>query len=1208
MFRTILNFELKYWLKNPVPYIFSIILFGLAFLTMWGMSSEAETVDNVIMMNSYNRLNNLANMFSLLLIFLLPAIMGNSMFRDYDSRMYTLLYSYPFVKRNYYLAKFSSAFLVTSLVSLVLVSGFLLGAQMPGIPKEVMLPFDPKRYLHLLFFFVLPNMFIFGSVIFSIIVFTRNIYLSFIAVILMIMVKGFGSGVLGENGFDMAAALIDPMGEAAVKQYTQYWTLEDKNFNVLPIGGSILLNRILWLTMSIALLVWTYVKFHFTQFTRTSSNKKKEDGDQKVYQNKVEQIDIPLGSIDFSLPSQLRTSWHLSTIDFRSIVFSWPFLSLLLAGFMLVLFQQYQMSPEDGIVKFPTTANMLRVPMFIFSGTINLLTFLYVGILMFKGKMSRMDGLIDATPQSNWVILFSRFLAIAKMHFVLLTLVMLGGVAVQLISNYTRVEFWHYAFELYILHGLHFTIWSCLAFCIHSVSRNMYIGYFLLILIPIILIFVPSIADYLGFDLLKENICQYNTVKGQFIGFEYSDFNGYGAQIVNYFAYKLYWLLVGFVLLLIGLLGWRRGLTFSIGERLELARMRLKSGLLYPLLFGIFAFVSMGSTIYYQEHYVSKVSFSSKQQNDLSAHNEKNYGHLFNLNQPQLRKIDMYMDIYPQTKDFKSGGHMTFVNEIGGYIDTIVIAKSFKEITECTVLSAHELIVEDEDMHYTIVRLDEALELGDSLHISFTVKNHPNTFLHHNSRIVSNGTYMQSRILPTLGIRDAFIKSEEDRAHYGLEEYKERDLTPGDTSLTNYTFRDNASIGMIDYECELSTDESQSAITMGILLSQSIKDGRRHYHYKSKEPIVSSISWLSGVYEKVISQNQYQALEMYRHPWHDQNDEHYFNGMSTSLDYCSQWFGPLTFDTMKIVAFPVTQGTYATVNGNVIPYSESYFHCDVHDHNNERFNMPFYVSAHEIAHCWWGHKVDPANIKGGRMISEGMAEYLAMKSIQKKYGDQKLHEFRKKYHGVYLEERGHRSDETALIFAGLDMDYLNYRKTALSLISISDYIGEERLNTALAEFAEEFQNTSAPFPTTIDFVEAIRNATPDSLKYLVHDMFETISFYDNAIENIAVDKKDDVYLITGDLYVTKYRADKKGKRLYEDNALKLEDRQSIALNDYVSIRCYGVDGTILFTKMLKVKEIKNALSFSINEMPHRIEIDPDYLYMDVNRDDDVWSR
>lgn len=1206
MFRHIFKFELEYWIKNPLVYVFAGVLFSITFLTMWGMSAEAKVGDNIVMMNSYYKINNNANMFSLLLVFLLPAFIGVSVFRDYSSRMYTLFYSFPFTKKDYLLAKFLSAFIVVVFIVLSITFGFVLGTLMPGVKQAAMLPFDAMNYLQLTFVFLLPNMLFFGSVVFALTLFTRNIYISFIGVIFLIVIQSFGKGVFGANGLDVLAALSDPTGGASVKYIVRYWTLEERNYNVLPIGGMILYNRIFWLLVSMIILWWTYTKFEFNQFAHGRSKRKKAKLDESLPQNKVPIINIPSVKTNFSFLSQLKTSWHLSTLDFRTIVLSWPFISILLAGGLLVLFQQYQMGPQEGIVSIPTTANMLRFPMFFFTAIVNLLTFLYVGVLIYKGQLNRMDGLLDIAPQPDWIILTSKLIAVLKMQFVLLSLVMIAGLTAQILGGYYRFEFWHYLFELFVLQGVHFFAWACLAICVHSIFKNMYFGYFVLLLVPVINLFLPGLADYVDLAILKENLFQFNSVKDIFLGFDYSDFDGYGWQLTNYFAYKFYWFICSIGLLIIALLFWKRGLTFTLMERWHLVKSRFTGALKFSLLFGFVFFVATGSTIYYQENYVSQTYFSEADQTKITVMNEKLYGHLENMIQPRLTDVKMTMDIFPKSKDFVAKGVFTYVNKVDQIIDTIVIAKSLKEITIAKIRQAHEVISENELLNYKVVKLENGLLKGDSIEIELEVKNHPNSLLHHNSRTLSNGTYITDNIMPQLGIRNLFLSKTKDRMEHGLPERPELELLPSDSTLLGYNYGEN-NMGQMTYECTISTSTGQTPITMGEVTNRWTDGDRNYAHFKSKIPIGYAMSWFSGTYEKISEEGKYQTLEMYRHPLHDYNDGHFFNGLNASIDYCSDWFGPLGFDTMRIVVYPETQGTYATVHGNIIPYSETYFKCDVHDHENDVFNMPFFVSAHEIAHCWWGHRVDPANVPGGRMITEGMADYLAMKAIEAKYDAEKVLEFRKKYNQIYLEERAQQANETPLIHSSLKNEYLNYRKASLSIYAMSVHLGETVLNEALAKFEKRFRNTEPPFATSLDFVSCIREVTPDSLQYLVHDMFETITLYDNKISDVEIKEEGDTYNVSLNLSISKYRADKKGKRSYGENAIVDNEKKSLPLSDTVEIGFFDKDGMIIEVKRVKVNEIDNLFNFTFDRDVSRVEIDPNYLLIDVNREDDIWE-
>ena len=44
------------------------------------------------------------------------------------------------------------------------------------------------------------------------------------------------------------------------------------------------------------------------------------------------------------------------------------------------------------------------------------------------------------------------------------------------------------------------------------------------------------------------------------------------------------------------------------------------------------------------------------------------------------------------------------------------------------------------------------------------------------------------------------------------------------------------------------------------------------------------------------------------------------------------------------------------------------------------------VAAHELTHQWWGNPVIPADMLGAKMLTESLAEYTALKVLEKEYG------------------------------------------------------------------------------------------------------------------------------------------------------------------------------------------------------------------------------
>ncbi|MBK9722616.1 MAG: hypothetical protein IPO78_13510 [Saprospiraceae bacterium] len=62
------------------------------------------------MANSPMSIYGFTNFFNKLLLFLIPAIVGSTIYKDYKSNFNGILHTYPFSKTDYLFAKFTSAF------------------------------------------------------------------------------------------------------------------------------------------------------------------------------------------------------------------------------------------------------------------------------------------------------------------------------------------------------------------------------------------------------------------------------------------------------------------------------------------------------------------------------------------------------------------------------------------------------------------------------------------------------------------------------------------------------------------------------------------------------------------------------------------------------------------------------------------------------------------------------------------------------------------------------------------------------------------------------------------------------------------------------------------------------------------------------------------------------------------------------------------
>ena len=77
------------------------------------------------------------------------------------------------------------------------------------------------------------------------------------------------------------------------------------------------------------------------------------------------------------------------------------------------------------------------------------------------------------------------------------------------------------------------------------------------------------------------------------------------------------------------------------------------------------------------------------------------------------------------------------------------------------------------------------------------------------------------------------------------------------------------------------------------------------------------------------------------------------------------------------------------------------------------------------------------------------------------------------------------------------------------LYALSEFISEAQVNGALRRLLETHRKAEAPLATTRDLYRELRAVTPDSLKYLLHDLFEVNTFWELEAEQVTAEPGDD---------------------------------------------------------------------------------------------------
>lgn len=1210
MFLTIFKHELKYWFKQPTFFIFAAILFAIscfmAAATAGIFDSITATTGSADIINSPIGVHGLFSGMTLFMLFLLPSIIGMSVYRDYKSEMHTILYSYPFTKGNYLMAKFLSSFLIVLIIVAFMGLGLIVGFRLPGINTDIVAEFYGLAYIQTYLVYIIPNMFLFGAIVFGVVTFTRNIAAGFITVVLLLFVQGIAEGMIGEVDNRFLAGLLDPFGSEAVRYYTQYWTVAEKNETMLPIGSLIVYNRLLWMGLAVGFFGWMYKKFRFSQNAVTFSFRKLK-GERLIKHNfgGITRVNLPKVGLDYSVKEQLKSAWRMSHVDFKYIVRSWPFISILIVGLIFILLMAITSGKIFGTSTYPVTWKMLMLPGGGFSLFINLLTFLYAGMLVHRSRIFNINQLIDTTPIKNWTLVLSKFIALIKMQVIMLLVIVIAGVLFQVYKGYYNFEFGHYFYELYALKLVHFVIWAMLALFIQSLVKNPYLGLFILLIISIGLGFV-------SFAGIEQTIFKYNHAPE----YRYSDMNGYGGSVRPYLVYKLYWLLSGGMLLILAGLFWVRGLPHSFKERFSIAKTRFKGGTVVSFLGFMVAFLFIGGSIYYENNVLNERK-SSKEHELSDVTQEKKYKKYEHFLQPRIVDVNVTMDIFPKEGNFKASGTYIMVNKTDKAIDTILIDHSHYPST-FEFDRENVLVSEDTVYNFDIYKLDKKLAPGDSITLRFTLKNKKNTLMRKHSPVRENGTFINSSIFPSLGYAGGGLTDDKVREKYDLPKNDLKPLPSDSTALGNTYIAKDAD--WVNFQARVSTSEDQIAIAPGYLQSEVVKDGRRYFYYKMDHKILNFYAFNSGRYEVKRATWKDVKLEIYYHKGHEYNLERMMDGLKASLAYNSENFSPYQHKQARIIEFPRTGGSFAQSFPNTIPFSEGVgFIADVQDDEDGGVDYGFAITVHEMAHQWWAHQVIGADVRGATMMSESLSEYVSLKVLEHAHGKSKMRKFLKKNLDNYLMSRTmERKRENALAFND-GQGYIRYQKGSLVFYALSDYIGEENLNGALKKYVEKVKFQKPPYTTSLEMLAYIKEATPDSLRYILKDMFTTITLYKNRIVAAEIKELDDgKWQVDIEFNVSKYRNNEKGRRYYSDNKLdsisyKTEKMRkpiySVPMADYIEIGVFGEDDTDdkkeveLYLKKLKITEINNKITLVLDQKPTEVGVDPYNKLIDTDSND-----
>ena len=1190
MLKEIILFELSYRKKRAANYIYFGIIFLISFffvaspINFGGAGGQVKA-------NAPYVIANLVTSLSFAFTMIVSAIMGVAVVRDFDHNMEALLFSTPMKKMHYLMGRFGGSFLVLILIFsgivLGLMTGFAIGKYMPwevDWKEKEILAFNAWSYIQPFLYYSGSNLFITGALFFMAGALGRKTIVIYTQGIILLVLYSIASSFLEDVEWKETAALLDPFGSQTFEFITQYWTPAEKNSNLIQLEGIMLYNRLLWVTIGIGALVVTYYGFSFNVVRNSFIRKKPSNAKQQVAKTDilipgVNQVINPL--------THLKQLSRLSVFYAKTVIKEIPFLAIVFAGMLMLVVESFNMGQLYGSSSYPTTYSILGL-LSGFTLFFIIIAVFYSGELVWKERAVNFNLIIDAMPMPSFIGLLSKFLGLALIYLVMLLLLIVCGIVIQASYGYFKFELGIYISTLYTNTLSTLLLYTLFAIFIQVLVNNKFLGYALCIVFFLL-------QGFLGQLGLEHNLWRFASgTLGTF-----SDMNVYGHYVPPFSWFKVYWFALTMFLFAIAVIFSVRGSEAVMKMRWKTGKLRLNRSFLVFTFSVLAIFIFSGFYIYYNTSIVNKF-VKSDDQEDLQEEYEQKLKKYEFVSQPRIVETKLKVDIYPYSRDFVTEGYYWLKNKTDQPINDIHIQHSIDNqlIINYVKFDREAKVKENlEQFRYYVYELASPLNPGDSIQMNFKVTFDTKGFEQgeSNTNVVFNGTFFNNTaFFPTLGYNSGFeIGDDDERKKRKLKE-KERMMERNDPQgLAQSLFGDDAD--HIRFEMEISTEGDQIAIAPGYLQKEWKENGRNYFSYKMDAPMCDFYSVVSARY--AIKRDKWNDinLEIYYHPGHEYNLDKMMEGMKDALAYYSKNFAPYQYRQVRIMEFP-RYASFAQSFANTIPFSEGIGFIAKIDDPEKDIDYVYYVTAHEVAHQWWGHQVMEAGVKGNAMLSESMSQYSALMVLKHKFTPEILERYLKYELDRYLGGRAfERKKEQPLEFVE-GQGYIHYQKASLIFFALQDYIGEDSVNAAFRRYNATWRFKDAPYPTSADLLKEIKKVTPDSLQSIIHDMFETITLFENkTTEATYVEKAKDQFEVTLKVSAEKMRADSTG----------LES--SIAINDWIDIGVYGKNkagkDSLLYLKKHKITQKENTFTITVKDKPRKAGIDPLHKLIDRHSDD-----
>jgi ABC-type transport system involved in multi-copper enzyme maturation permease subunit len=1124
-------------------------------------------------------------LLSLPAIFVLTIFCTGAVQRDTEHRMAEIVYATPMGKTRYLAGRLAGALLVSATVFAMATVGMLLAPLLVVVDAERLGRMDAVAYLWALLAVGLPNLVFAGAMVFAVAALTRSTLASYVGgvflyalyfVCALVIGSPLVAGAAPASAAAMArAAVLDPFGLSALFEQTRYWTPEMRNTRYLALEGRFLLNRVLWLSVSFAVMALVHRLFALRVAAgarrRTSSDAAPAPASAAAYHP------VAVGGRG----TQWRAWVSATRVQMGFVLRSWPFRALM-ALWVVVAWANLGASEaaEYGTRLYPTTGILLDLvrPMLSELGTIVLIYF--AAELVWRDRSAHLAEILDATPTGNAAFYLSRLCTLTLTAALMTAVSMAVALAFQLSRGYLHPQpALHLAF--FVSAALPLTLFAVAALLAQTLSPNRYVG----MMVSLLLAALALRGEAFG---LEHGLLRYASGPQA----QHSDLAVGGQVEASFRWFMLYWTAFAALLAFATVGAWRRGTAASLRGRLAALPRRLGRRGLAGAAACLLLAVCTGGFIFYNANVLNRYE-TGDEVTEWRAGYERAYRRISALPQPAIVAERTAVDLYPVERRYRISAVYVLENRTVRPIDTVWVALPRDVRRARLTLSGAAAFVRDARYGMHGFRMRRPLAPGARAEVAYRaeVAQRGIRTSGFDLSVVENGSFITHRdALPALGYRRGYELA--DPAERRRHDLPVRDESGGALAES----LDDEAGSRATFETTISTSADEVAVAPGELRGAWTAGGRRFFRYAAQRPVSNQFAYASARYAVRRVMHGGVVVEVYHHPGHAVNVERMLRAATVSLDAFGRAFGPYPGRSLRIVEVPPYWGFGAVALPGVIFFSEHRgFLTDARD--STELDLVTRRVAHEVGHQWWPHQVNPGDGPGATFVNESLAKYAEQIVLRQLRGDAQVTRLMEFDLQRYLLGRAQETEPERPLSRVTDQAYLYYGKGAVVMNALRDLLGEAALNRALHRFVAEHAYPN-PAPSSDDLIAAIEaEATPEQ-RVLVEQWTREVVMYDLGVDSAAVQPlPDSRYRVTA-----RIRAAKSARRGTADVDLLMDEMLDVA----IFAADGGEDGAApLYAAKHRIRGGVTEVSVVVRSQPGSIAIDPYVHRVEAERGDNV---